>query len=189
MRRGVSRGGWRLVRTPNTLCWLFPFFSPSCVCESSLPQFFDFPPTCASTLPVAEGLSQRRHYNITSKCLGHELILMPQLLSGPFPVAANMPQRLSKTGRIKVRGLGSQRIAQIPRLPFGKRKIKSKNNLFSILRIQKQKTKELHIIWFYLMVAKKETSELKHLHHPGYNGKSGRDCLVVLTSACLHIPF
>lgn len=45
---------------------------------------------------------------------------MPQLLSGPFPVAANMPQRRSKMGRIKVRGLGSQRIAQISQLPFGK---------------------------------------------------------------------
>lgn len=121
---------------------LFPFMR----LRISSSPFFDFPPTCASTPPVAEGLSQRRHYNITSKCLGHELILMPQLLSGPFPVAANMPQRLSKTGRIEVRGLGGQRIAQIPQLPFGNRKIKSKNNLFSILRIQKQKTKELHII-------------------------------------------
>lgn len=79
----------------------FPSFPLHASANLLFPIFFDFPPTCASTLPVAEGLSQRRHYNITSKCLGHELILMPQLLSGPFPVAANMPQRLSKMGRIK----------------------------------------------------------------------------------------
>lgn len=49
-------------------------------------------PTCASTLPDAEGLKRRRRDDITSKRL--ELILMPQLLSGLVPVAANVPQRL-----------------------------------------------------------------------------------------------
>lgn len=42
-------------------------------------------------------------------------------------------------GRIKVRGLGSQGIAPIPQLPFRNRKIKTKNNLFSLLGEKKYK--------------------------------------------------